>query len=484
MQYASPSQPSSKKAQGAEYALENAPPFNLDAEQAVLGSLLVWNDAREDIPFLGAEDFFDGLHKAIFEAIVAAVRSNRRANPVTLAKQFADTPPVGERSVPNYLAFLGTCAAPRPHLKDHARVIADLSARRTLMLIGEDLAIAARESSIDVPPSDLIEETETRLFSLAQHNTAEISTTLTFAEAAKEAAYSAEQVALGKMKGIRTGLTDLDAKLVGPNPTDLVILAGRPGMGKTALAVNIAWNVARSQCPVHFFSLEMSAEQLAMRVLGEQIEVSASKLRTGKASPIQLTALQIKIDSLGDVPLYIDQLGGASITQVAARARRLKRKHNTGLICVDYIQLMQATRRRSNGSRVEDVSEITTGLKALAKELNVPILALSQLSRNVEHRDNKRPQLPDLRESGSIEQDADIVMFVFREEYYVEREQPSATPPGPYADWMAKLDEVKGKAEIIIGKQRHGELANVSVSFSGEFTRFSNLARQTEPRNA
>lgn len=485
MQYASPSLRSSEKAASLPSAFDNAPPFNLEAEQGFLGALLLWNNLIEDAPFLSGADFFDALHERIFESIVDCVKAGRRADPTTLKTMFASAEPIrADLTVPQYLVQLVTehaCVA--VSAKAYAHTIADLSARRQLMIIGEDLALVAREAAVDVAPSILIEETEARLFSLAQHTTAELSTTVSFGEAATEAVVTAEAVAGGKIVGLRTGLSDLDAKIVGPNPSDLVILAGRPSMGKTALAVNIAFHVARSgQGAVHFFSLEMSAEQLAMRVLGEQIEVSASKLRSGKASPPQMASLRDRAGMLSGVPLFIDQLGGASIAQVTARARRLKRKHDTKLIVVDYIQLMQpGARRREN--RVQDVSEITTGLKALAKELQVPILALSQLSRNVEHRDNKRPQLPDLRESGSIEQDADIVMFVFREEYYVERDEPSVSEPSAYADWQEKMRVVAGKAEIIIGKQRHGELGNVQVAFSGEFTRFSNLARQ-EVRHA
>lgn len=471
--------PSGPAAVSVPDPFDSKPPFNLDAEQGFLGALLLRNDIIEDVPFLAADDFFDPLHKVIFELAAEHIRTGKRADPITLKGAFAAAEPITSTvSVPQYLGRLVTQACIRASAPAYARLIADLAARRQLIIIGENLATLAREANAEVPPAELIEEAEADLFALSQANTAEVSTTLSFGEAAAQAEATAAAVARGEMIGLRTGLSDLDMKLVGPNATDLVILAGRPGMGKSALAMNIAWHVARTQCPVHFFSLEMSAEQLALRVLGEQIEVSASKLRTGKASPMQLHALRAKAQSLSDAPLWIDQLGGASIAQVAARARRHKRKHNTGLIVIDYIQLMQATRRRNNGSRVEDVSEITTGLKALAKELQVPIIALSQLSRNVEHRDNKRPQLPDLRESGSIEQDADIVLFVFREEYYVERDQPSVTEPAAYADWQEKMRQCAGKAEIIIGKQRHGELGNVNVAFSGEFTRFSNLARE------
>ncbi len=474
MQYANPSGSSTTDPQVA-----TPPPFNIEAEQGVLGALLLWNDAREDVPFLQAEHFWDDLHKAIFRAICDAAASGQRANPVTLRRQFEKAPDVnGGETVPQYLVRLGVHQAiPRPQVKDYARLVTDLHARRNLILIGEEMKAAAVDSNLDFPPIEIIEETEARLFSLAQDVAAEKSTVMTFGEAAQQFTKAAYEIADGKQIGLRTGLVDLDLKLVGPNRTDFIVLAGRPSMGKTALATNIAFHIANTQGPVDFYSLEMSAEQLAARVLGERIGVASSKIRSGKASPDQLKRMLEEAQSLSSVPLHIDQTGGISIAQLAARARRRKRKHGTVLIVVDYLQLMQASRKGS-GSRVQDVSEITTGLKALAKELETPILALSQLSRNVEHRDNKRPQLSDLRESGSIEQDADTVLFVFREEYYAEREQPSVTDSNAYADWQAKLSAVAGKAEIIIGKQRHGELAIIPVAFSGELTRFSNLARE------
>ncbi len=451
------------------------PPHSLEAEQGFLGALLLWNQILEDVPFLTPDHFFDPLHGYIFTLAADLIRKGRTANPVTLRPSVDGLEPVGALPVSDYLVRLGIHAASQRTAKDTAQVIVDLSDRRQLILIGEDVVAAAREANATFPPKSLIEEAEARLFALAEYNQSQLATTVSFGDAAAKAVRFADAAYRGEKTGLMTGIVDLDAKLGGLQPTDLIVLAGRPSMGKTALATNIAFHVAKTT-PVHFFSLEMSAEQLAMRVLGAEINVSASRLRTGKVQESQIKALTMKAGELRDVSLHTDELGGASITQVVARARRMKRKHGTGLIIVDYLQLMQASRRTNN--RVQDITEITTGLKALAKELHVPIIAVSQLSRETERRDNKRPQLADLRESGSIEQDADVVMFTFREEYYVERDAPDANDQAKYAEWQTRLQQVAGKAEIIIGKARHHELGSVPVAFNGALTRFSDLARE------
>jgi len=470
------------EALGNPDAFGNAPPYSLEAEQAFLGALLLWNHVLEDVPSLAPEHFFDPMHAHVFTIARDLLRQGRRADALSIAPALANLPPVDGQATPvHYLGTLGVRATTPGAAKDTARTIIDLADRRQLMLIGEDLIASAREANPDFPPKALIEETEARLYSLAEYNQGQEATTLGFGEAMAQAVDHAYAAYRGERTGLKTGLVDLDAKLGGMQATDLIIVAGRPGMGKTACCTNIAFHVAQTQCPVHFFSLEMSAQQLAMRVLAEQIEVPSHRLRSGRANEAQLKSMMAKAHALAELPLFTDELGGASIAQVAARARRLKRKRNTGLIVVDYLQLMQAGRRR-DGNRVQDITEITTGLKALAKELHVPIIAVSQLSRATEQRENKRPQLSDLRESGSIEQDGDVVMFTFREEYYVERDQPSETDLAAYQEWQDKLRAVAGKAEIIVGKHRHGELGSVQVAFSGEFTRFSNLAKQGDAR--
>jgi replicative DNA helicase len=356
----------------------------------------------------------------------------------------------------------------------------------------------AYDSPVDFPPKQQIEEAETRLFSLAEtgkygQGFLTFGSALTTAIDMAGNAYRRD----GHLSGIATRFVGLDGKMGGLQPSDLIVLAGRPSMGKTALATNIAFNVARARAEswagkpdlapddashdgaiVGFFSLEMSSEQLATRILSEQAGVPSEKIRRGMINEAEFKELVTASQRMASIPLYIDQTGGISIAQLAARARRLKRQHGLGLLVVDYLQLMTGMSKRGD-NRVQEVSEITTGLKALAKELNVPVIALSQLSRAVEQRDDKRPQLSDLRESGSIEQDADIVMFVFREEYYLERLKPNEGTP-EFADWYGKMQNVSGKAEVIIGKQRHGPIGTVQLQFDGSVTRFSDLARESQ----
>jgi replicative DNA helicase len=398
--------------------------------------------------------------------------------------------------VPQYLGRLAANAATIINARDYGRTIYDLATRRQLILVGEDMVNAAYDSPVDFPPKEQIEEAETRLFALAEtgkygQGFATFASALTTAIEMANNAYKRA----GGLSGIATGLRSLDAKLGGLQPSDLLILAGRPSMGKTALATNIAYAIARARArslqdrpdlppndPAHdgavvgFFSLEMSAEQLATRIMSERAEIPSEKIRRGMINDEEFKRLVETSQEMQNLPLFIDQTGGISIAQLAARARRLKRQQGLGLIVVDYLQLLTGSSRRASEGRVQEVSEITTGLKALAKELNVPILALSQLSRAVENREDKRPQLADLRESGSIEQDADVVMFVFREEYYIERAKP-AEGTAEFQDWMAKMQLASGRAEVIIGKQRHGPVGTVALQFEANVTRFADLAQ-------
>jgi replicative DNA helicase len=451
-------------------ALRGAP-HNIDAEQALLGAMLVNNEAHDRVSsFLDPHHFFDPLHQQIYETAAKLIASGKQATPVTLRTFFESAPPIEPGlTVPQYLGRLAANATTIINALDYGRTIHDLAIRRQLILIGEDMVNSAYDAPVDFPPDEQIEDVENRLFSLAEtgkfgQGFMGFNVALTNAI---EMANNAYQRA-GGLSGISTGLRDLDSKMGGLQSSDLIILAGRPSMGKTALVTNIAFHVAKNYkverqpdgtdkvldgAVVGFFSLEMSSEQLATRILAEQAEISSEKIRRG----------------------MINETGGISIAQLAARARRLKRQRGLGLLIVDYLQLLTGSKRTSEG-RVQEVSEITTGLKALAKELNVPIIALSQLSRQVEQREDKRPQLSDLRESGSIEQDADVVMFVFREEYYVERTKPSEGT-AEFQEWMAKMQMVSGKAEAIIGKQRHGPVGTVTLSFEGQYTRFGNLAQ-------
>ncbi len=468
-------------------------PHNLEAEQALLGAILVNNEALDRVSgFLVPAHFFDPLHARIFETLAALIHAGKTATPITVKSFFESTEPIdAQTSVPQYLGRLAANATTIINAAEYGRTIYDLATRRALIVIGEDMVNTAYESAVDQPPKTQIEEAEGRLYTLAEQNKygqgfetfgAALSTAITMASSAYQRS--------GHLSGASTGLTDLDHKLGGLQRSDLIILAGRPSMGKTALATNIAYNVAKAYKNeqdadgslktidggiVGFFSLEMSSEQLATRILAEQAEISSEKIRRGMIDEHEFRKLSEVAAEMSRIPLFIDQTGGITVAQLSARARKLKRQHGLDLLVVDYLQLLSGS-KRGDTNRVQEITEITTGLKALAKELVVPIIALSQLSRQVENREDKRPQLSDLRESGSIEQDADVVMFVFREEYYIERTKPAEGTP-EFSDWMAKMSLASGRAEVIIGKQRHGPVGTVELTFEGQFTRFSNLAR-------
>jgi replicative DNA helicase len=469
-------------------------PHNIEAEQALLGAILVNNEALDRVTsFLEPGHFYDPLHGLIYETLTKLIQAGKQATPVTLKTFFENAEPIDSTlTVPQYLGRLAANATTIINAEQYGRTIYDLAIRRQLILLGEDMVNTAYDSPIDFPPEKQIEEAEGRLYDLAEQGKygqgfLTFGSALTHAIDMASSAYQRE----GHLSGLATGLSDLDNKMGGLQSSDLIILAGRPSMGKTALATNIAYNIARAyrseQQPdgslktvdgaiVGFFSLEMSAEQLATRILSERAEIASEKIRRGMIDEGEFRKLVEVSQEMSRIPLYIDQTGGISVAQLAARARRLKRQKGLGLIVVDYLQLLTGNKRTGEG-RVQEVTEITTGLKALAKELAVPIIALSQLSRQVEQRDDKRPQLSDLRESGSIEQDADVVMFVFREEYYVERRKPSDTNVEEMLKWQAEMSNVHGKAEVIIGKQRHGPTGTVHLAFEAQFTRFSNLAR-------
>jgi replicative DNA helicase len=468
-------------------------PHNLDAEQALLGAILVNNESMDRVSaFLEAHHFFDPLHQQIFETAAKLIQAGKQATPITLRTFFESAEAISPNlSVPQYLGTLAASATSIINAEDYARTVYDLATRRALIIIGEDMVNGAYDSTVDATPQLQIEEAETRLYDLAEQRKygqgfLGFGTALSNAIDMANAAYKRD----GHLSGLSTGLLDLDSKLGGLQPSDLVILAGRPSMGKTALATNIAYNIAKSykaeQQPdgtiktvnggiVGFFSLEMSAEQLATRILSERAEIGSEKIRRGMIDENEFRKLVEVSREMSESPLYIDQTGGISIAQLAARARKLKRQKGLDLLVIDYLQLLTGSKRTNDG-RVQEVSEITTGLKALAKELAVPVVALSQLSRQVEQREDKRPQLSDLRESGSIEQDADVVMFVYREEYYLERLKPREGT-AEFMDWQSKYAEAAGKAEVIIGKQRHGPVGTVPLAFESQFTRFDNLAR-------
>jgi replicative DNA helicase len=480
-------------AASAEPVTFRAPPHNIEAEQALLGAILINNESHDRVSaFLEAEHFFDPLHGQIYETMAKLIMAGKQATPVTVKTFFENAEAINEHlTVPQYLGRLAVNATTIINAHDYGRTVYDLAIRRTLISIGEDLVNVAYDSPVDASPEDQIQEAEGALYALAEQGKYGQGF-LTFGTAlthAIEMANNAYQRA-GGLSGISTGLADLDNKMGGLQSSDLIILAGRPSMGKTALATNIAFNIAKAYkaeqqsdgttkvldgAVVGFFSLEMSAEQLAARILSEQSEVGSEKIRRGLIDEDQFRKLVTVSRDMSEIPLYIDQTGGITIAQLCARARKLKRQRGLGCLIIDYLQLVSGSKRTGEG-RVQEVTEITTGLKALAKELQCPIIALSQLSRQVEQREDKRPQLSDLRESGSIEQDADVVMFVFREEYYVERLKPNEGTQ-EFQEWQTKMMQVSGKAEVIIGKQRHGPVGSVQLAFESQFTRFSNLAR-------
>jgi replicative DNA helicase len=471
-------------------------PHNLEAEQALLGALMFDNAVYERLPDrLQGRHFHEPFHQRLFDSVEDHVRQGLLAEPTILMERFKRDPAFEELGGLRYLADLVDRAPPAANAPDYARLVYDLALRRDLIRIGGDIIKDAPDPETDAKTQ--IEQAEQSLYTLAE--TGKSSTGfVSFSEALTGAVKMAEEAFQrdGKLAGLSTGLSDLDRQIGGLHKSDLIILAGRPSMGKTALATNIAFNMARhySYSPeadggrktetggvVAFFSLEMSSEQLAMRILADASGVSSDKLRKGEIDASDYGRVRDAAIEIGESPLFIDDTGGLSISKLAARARRLKRQpHGLDCIIVDYLQLVtngDAGGREQN--RVQEVSMITQGMKALAKELNVPIIALSQLSRQVENREDKRPQLSDLRESGSIEQDADIVMFVYREAYYVGRQEPDGEKdPAKHLEWQEDMDRLSGMAEVIIGKQRHGPIGTVKLSFHADTTRFGNLARE------
>ncbi|MFN4058899.1 MAG: replicative DNA helicase [Roseinatronobacter sp.] len=466
-------------------------PHNIEAEQQLLGAILVNNDVYDRISSLvKAAHFFDPVHQRIFEVASARIQRNQLASPVTLKAFLEEDAGLKELGGAAYLARLAAAAISAYAARDYAQLVYDLAVRRDLIRLGQDIAARAAQVDVASEPKEQITDAEQRLYKLAEQGASERGFQ-SFLKAVTDAVHMANAAYQrdGGLAGISTGLIDLDKKLGGLHPSDLIILAGRPSMGKTSLATNIAFNIAKSyrrgQKPdgsegaieggvVGFYSLEMSAEQLAARILSEAAEVPSEQIRRGDMTEEEFRRFVEAAKALESCPLYIDDTPALPIAQVAARARRLKRTHGLDVLMVDYLQLLRGT---SKENRVQEVSEITQGLKAIAKELNIPVIALSQLSRQVENREDKRPQLSDLRESGSIEQDADVVMFVFREEYYREREKPADHELDAMAKWQTIMESVHGKAEVIIGKQRHGPIGTVELSFEGRFTRFGNLVK-------
>jgi replicative DNA helicase len=470
-------------------------PHNIEAEQSLLGAILVNNDAFYRVSdFLEAKHFFEPLHQTIFETASSLIRMGKIATPVTLKTFLPADTDIGGMTIGQYLARLAAEATTIINAQDYGRTIYDLALRRDLIGIGEDMVNVAYDAPVDFAPRAQIEDAERRLYELAESGRYDggfqkFSQALTLAVDLAAKAFQRD----GKLSGISTGLRDLDTKMGGLQHSDLIIVAGRPGMGKTSLATNIAYNVARAYVPelqadgtmkaahggvIGFFSCEMSADQLATRIVAERTGIPSSSIRRGGISEADFEKIREVSIELQSLPFYVDETGGLSIAQLMARARRLKRQKGLDLIVIDYIQLLSGSGKRSE-NRVQEITEITTSLKALAKELSVPVIALSQLSRQVESRDDKRPQLSDLRESGSIEQDADVVLFVYREEYYLGNKEPRPGTP-EHEKWRLDMDLAHGKAEVIIGKQRHGPTGTVDLAFEASVTRFGDLAPDSQ----
>ncbi|MEM8539021.1 MAG: replicative DNA helicase [Pseudomonadota bacterium] len=477
-------------ASGAQEADGDLLPHSIEAEQQLLGAILTNNDVFDRVSsIIGPKHFYDPVHARIFETAAARIGRNMLASPVTLKAFMEDDEGLKELGGPAYLARLAGAAISAFAARDYAQIIYDLATRRELIQLGRNITDKAARVDVDHEPKDQIIEAEQALYTLAEQGVSEkgfqsFLAAVTEAVNVANTAYQRD----GGLAGLATNLTDLDKKLGGLHKSDLLILAGRPSMGKTSLATNIAYNVAKAYRKgqlqdgsegavdggvVGFFSLEMSAEQLAGRILAEVSEISSHKIRQGDMTEGEFRRFVDAAKSLEACPLFIDDTAAIPISQLAARARRLKRTHGLDLLIVDYLQLVRGT----SDNRVQEIGEISMGLKAIAKELNIPVIALSQLSRQVEQREDKRPQLSDLRESGSIEQDADVVMFVYRGEYYVEREKPDDGNMEAVAAWQEKMSNLHGKAEVIVGKQRHGPIGTVDLSFTAEFTRFGNLAK-------
>ena len=472
-------------------------PHNLKAEKGLLGSILLDNKAQEKVAeFLKPEHFSYERHGKIYEAISKLLERGQIADGVTLQRFFEQEQSLAEIGGPAYLAELTGAAASVFNAGEYGRIVYDLHLKRELISLGQIIINKAFAGDVDDNGINQIETAEHSLFELATEGSydggfQDFKTSLISATDSASVAHQRQ----GGLAGVATRFTDLDKLLGGLHNSDLIIIAGRPAMGKTALATNLAFNAAAlcqatkgtEGAVVGFFSLEMSADQLAARILAEQSGIPSNKARKGELSNDEFSQLAQAAQALYDIPIYIDDTPALTVSSLRTRARRLQRQQGLGLIVVDYLQLISGNKNSRNDGRVQEVSEITRGLKTLAKELKIPVVALSQLSRQVESREDKHPQLSDLRESGSIEQDADVVMFIYRDEYYIEKAEPTLRAEeseDKFSDrkrnWELRLEKAKGIADLLIAKQRHGPVGNIKLQFSAEFTRFGNFDRYHE----
>lgn len=476
-------------------------PNNMELEQALLGAILVNNEAASRVTsFLSDEHFFDALHGRIFQAAITLIERGQVATPVTLKTYFEQDEAMAEIGGTQYLGRLASNATTIVNAEDFGRMIYDLALRRELIFIGEEVVNRAYDPEVEDPATEQIESAEGQLYTLAEQGEHEggfksFSASLELAMESAARAFQRD----GGLTGVSTGLIDMDRILGGMHRSDLIIIAARPAMGKSSLGTNIAFNAAKARqaairantenipedeldgAIVGFFSLEMSAEQLATRMLSEEAEITSEHIRRGDLSEGEFNKVVLASNTLQEIQFFIDDTPALTISALRTRARRLKRTHGLSMIIVDYLQLLRPSGRSRIDNRVQEISEISQGLKAIAKELNIPVIALAQLSRAVEQREDKRPQLSDLRESGSIEQDADVVMFIYREDYYLERSQPTEGTP-EFIEWQEKMDRVHGITEILVAKQRHGPTGKINLSFTPHLTKFSNfIARDHLP---
>ena len=453
-------------------------PNNIEAEQSIIGSILLNNEIFDEVSLIiSNKNFYDPIHKKIYEALEKLIYGGLLANPITLKNYFEKEK--DDLNIPEYLVKITKFSTSSRQAIEYSKLLFDLFVKRELIKISGEVIDQARLNDLETDGKKIIENYEKLLFDLAEKGSF-TSSLIKFDEAMRQTIEMASNAYKNEegIVGVPTGLKDLDDRLGGLHKSDLVIIAGRPSMGKTALATNIAFNAAKKiqesgeKSSIAFFSLEMSSEQLSTRILAEQSRIKSNDIRRGKISEEQFDKFIETSKDISELPLYIDETPAITIAALSNRARRIKRLYGLEMVVIDYIQLMRAT--NSNNSRVQEISEITQGLKALAKELSVPVLALSQLSRAVEQRDDKKPQLSDLRESGSIEQDADVVMFVYRESYYLQSKEPRPATV-EHAEWQAKMNEVSHLAELIIQKQRHGPTGNVMLEFEAMFTKFKDI---------
>ncbi len=456
----------------------NELPNNIEAEQSVIGSILLSNEIFDEINILiSSKNFYDPMHQKIFGAIENLIYKGMLANPITLKNFFENEK--DELNIPEYLVKITKFSTSVRQSIEYSKLIYDLYVKRELIKISDNIIDIAKLNDLNNDGQQIIENFEKSLFDLAEKGSFS-SSIIKFDEAVRQTIEMASNAFKNEegIVGVPSGLKDLDDRLGGMHKSDLIIIAGRPSMGKTALATNIAFNAARNiqtkgeKSCIAFFSLEMSSEQLSTRILAEQSRIKSNDIRRGKISDEQFDKFIETSKNIAELPLYIDETPAISIAALSNRARRIKRVHGLDMIVIDYIQLMKGNNFKDG--RVQEISEITQGLKALAKELSVPVLALSQLSRAVEQRDDKKPLLSDLRESGSIEQDADVVMFVFRESYYLKNKEPRPATV-EHAEWQAKMNEISHLAELLILKQRHGPTGTIMLEFEEMFTKFKDI---------